>query len=127
MTRAFLFIALAACTESPPIEYTGEARRFVIDSIAVPQNNSEARDFALDVDGRGGVDNQLGMVIGTLTNFDDITTHAPDMIASDAIASSVELVADDFTSDDTVALRYFGADDEHADLVGGALANGSFE
>jgi hypothetical protein len=128
MTRPLLFLAFAACaTESAPdIEYTGEARRFVVDSIAVPLNNSEARQFGLDLNGDRTVDNQLGMVIATLTNFDDVTEHGADMVASGVIASSVEIVADDFANDDTVAVRYFGADGEHAELIGGALAEGRF-
>jgi len=127
MKRACLLFALAACAAEPDIEYTGEARRFVVDSIAVPKNNTEARQFGADLNGDRTVDNQLGMVIATLSGFaGDITMHPNDMIRSGAIASSVELVANDFASDDTVALRYFGADGEHAELVGGALTDGRF-
>jgi len=130
MNRACLLFALAACATEPAddIHYTGETRRFVIDQIAVPTVNNDARAFGADLDGDKSVDNQLGMVTATLNNLaGDITKHGPDMIASGMIASSVELVADDFDNDDTVALRYFGADGDEAQLVGGTLTNGTFE
>jgi len=46
----------------PPLN----VHRFVIDKQKVPQNNTEARMLALDLDGDVTVDNQLGMVLGTL-------------------------------------------------------------
>jgi hypothetical protein len=122
--------ALAACAAEPADDthYTGETRRFVIDQIAVPKTNADARAFGADLNGDKTVDNQLGMVIGTLNSLaGDITTHGPDMIAAGTLASSVELVTDDFDTDDTVALRYFGADGDDAQLVGGSLVDGTFE
>jgi len=41
--------------------------RYVLDSLLVPLNNTQARDYGLDLDNDGVVDNQLGMVMGTLT------------------------------------------------------------
>ena len=54
----------------------------MIDSIAVPMSSTEARAFGADIDGDHAIDNQLGMVLGTLAGFGNITTHGPDMIAS---------------------------------------------
>src|SRR5689334_13759302 len=109
MKRACLLFAVAACASDPdPIEYTGATQRFVVDAIQVPMHNTQAREYGIDLNGDKTVDNQLGMVISTLASFDDITTHAPEMIAAGAIQSSVELVADDLAGDDTVALRYIG-------------------
>jgi hypothetical protein len=119
--------ALGACASDPgPIEYTGVPRRFVVDSITLPTNNTMARELALDIDGDKRVDNQLGMVIGFLASFDDVTTHGDDMIAAGAIASSVEILADDFTTDDTVAVSYVGIAGESPLLVGGSLEAGAF-
>jgi hypothetical protein len=128
MKRACLLFALAACAAEPaPITYTGQARRFVVDSIRLPINNTEARQFGADLNGDRTVDNQLGMVTGTLAGISgNITTHGDDIIAAGALLSSVELVADDFTNDDTVALRYFGADGDTADAIGGELTDGRF-
>ena len=129
MKRAWLlFLALAACTSDPSErELTGETRRFVIDSIAVPKNNAEARDMGMDIDGDHKVDNQAGMLVGTLTTFGDITSHGSDIVASGAIASSVEIVADDFANDDWAGVCYLGADGEDATHVGGTLTDGMFE
>ena len=41
---------------------------YVMDTLRVPTNNNEARDFGLDLNGDGTVDNQLGMVIGTFAS-----------------------------------------------------------
>jgi hypothetical protein len=127
MKRACILFALAACATDPdPITYTGESRRFVVDSIRVPLNNTEAREFGADLNGDRTVDNQLGMVLGTLSSLSgNVTTHGDEMIAAGTIMSSLELVADDFTTDDTVALRYFAADGDTADLIGGEL-DGAF-
>ncbi|HEX5058481.1 MAG TPA: hypothetical protein VFV99_03930 [Kofleriaceae bacterium] len=129
MKRACLLFALAACTAEPAeINYTGETRRFVVDQIAVPLTTNEARATGADLDGDRTIDNQLGMVTATLASVaDDVTKHGNDMIASGVIASSVELVADDFTTDETVALRYFGADGDDAELIAGSLFDGTFE
>jgi hypothetical protein len=128
MKRACLLFTIAACASEPTtIDYTGETQRFVIDSIMVPKNNSEAREFGFDIDQDRTIDNQLGMAIGTLASFKDITSHGPDMIASGALASSIEIIADDFNNDTSVALHYFGSDRARAELVGGRLHDGAFE
>jgi hypothetical protein len=129
MNRACLLLALSACASDPePIEYTGETRRFVVSSIRVPTSHSESREFGLDIDGDRTIDNQLGAVTATLANLAQlISTHGDDMIAAGAIASSVELVADDFLRDDTVALRYIGIDGEPVELIGGVIIDGRFE
>ena len=127
MKRACLVLALGACAAEPTRpDYTGQTRRYVVDSIAVPTHQSEARAFGADLDDDGAIDNQLGMVIGTLAGFGDVTVHPDDMVASGVIASAVELVADDLDDDDTVGLRFLGADGDTAELVGGALAGGRF-
>lgn len=128
MKRACLVFALAACASEPePLQYTGPARRFAVDAIALPLNNTEARAFGADLNGDRTVDNQLGMVISTLSSISgNVTTHGDDMIAAGVLASSVVLVADDLSRDDTVALRYFGADGDEAELIDGALASGRF-
>ncbi|HEY5924394.1 MAG TPA: hypothetical protein VIV11_22105 [Kofleriaceae bacterium] len=129
MKRACLVFAVAGCASEPPdtINYTGETRRFAIDQINVARTNTEARAFGTDLNGDRTVDNQLGMVISTQSSFGNITDHGPDMIASAAIASSVELVFDDPVSDETVALRYFGNELDEPKLVGGTFSNGTFE
>jgi len=42
--------------------------RYVMDSLLVPMNNTQARDYGLDLNGDGTVDNQLGMVMATMSS-----------------------------------------------------------
>src|SRR4051812_35657854 len=42
--------------------------RYVLDKERVPTTNNEARLFGLDLNGDATIDNQLGMVIATLTS-----------------------------------------------------------
>jgi hypothetical protein len=131
MHRAWLLsLALAGCIADgnpDPMQYSGETRRFVIDSIEVPRSNTQAREFGADLNGDKTVDNQLGMVTGTLASWGNITEHGGDMIAAGVIGSSIELIADNFDTDDTAALRYLGTDTEYAELVGGKLVDGRFQ
>jgi hypothetical protein len=121
MNRALLVLLFAGCASETTTEYTGEPRRFVVDALDVPTNNTQARAFGLTINDDRSVDNQLGMVIGALAGFGDVTTHGPDMIAAGVIASSVELVADDLDNDPTVALRYFGADGAETTPIRGEI------
>jgi hypothetical protein len=115
-------LLLAACASEPSNDitgpYTGPTTRFVVDRIDLPMMNTESREFGDDLNGDGIVDNQLGMVVATLANFDTVTTHGADMIAAGAIASSVEIVADNF-GDSIASVRYLGADGELGVAVGG--------
>lgn len=114
--------------------FTGESRRFVVDSIRLPRSNAEVRGLAgyLDdgaVDDEDAPDNMLGSTIVTLGAVaDDITHHGDEIINGGAIASSVVITADDFTNDPTVSVLYLGDDDDTTGvLVGGQLTDGVFE
>ncbi len=106
--------------------FTGETRRFVVDSITVPHTNTEARELGGDLTGDERVDNQLGMVIATLSNMGNVTTHGSEIIAAGAVASSVEITADSFTNDRTVSVRLVGADGEDATATGGRFVDGAY-
>lgn len=45
----------------------GTSNHYVLDQVLLPTNNTQTRDYGLDLDGDMNVDNQLGMVIATLT------------------------------------------------------------
>lgn len=66
------------------------AHRYVIDHERLPTTNNEARTYGLDLDSDGVVDNQLGMVIGTLAGMGfDVEaplTHAIDTGATIMLA-----------------------------------------
>jgi hypothetical protein len=120
----------AACAiqygDDPPPPVTGPTHRFIVDSIDLPKTNNQAREMGDDLNGDRVVDNQIGMILATLNSQGDVTTHGVDMIAAGAIASSVEIVADDLRNDGTVAVTYRGADGDAADAVTGAMTDGWF-
>ncbi len=128
--RPLLLIALAACTSQPSDitgPYTGPVHRFVVDRFTLAQHTSEAKQLGDDLDGDGTVDNALGQVTGTLASYMDLTTHAPDMIASGAIASTLELQAADLVNARVVGATYYGATGDPATVAGGSITAGSFE
>jgi hypothetical protein len=123
-------IALAACGTDEPADitgpFTGATRRYVVDAITLPMTTSDARAAADDLDGDGTVDNAVGNAIASLAQQGDVSLHGADMIASGVIASSVEIVADDLTDDDTVSVTYHGHDGDATVEVGGKLVDGRF-
>ena len=106
--------------------FTGEVRRFVVDEIRLPLTRAQSDAMAGDLDGDMVLDNQLGIVITGLELQHDVSPHAADMIRAGVLASSVEIQADDLGDDDTVAVWYFGADGDAAQLIGGRFEGGVF-
>jgi hypothetical protein len=94
-------VVLGACS-SAPVEH------YAIAALDLPQTTSDAEAFGVDLDGDGTVDNQLGVIFSALVSTHDATTHAADMIASGAIASTLDV------GDDT---RYHGKADGDAILL----------
>jgi hypothetical protein len=129
-TSCAVLFAAACTTQSSNDDvvgpFTGPTHRYVVDSIELPKTNTQAREMGDDLDGNQTADNQLGMVISTLVNQGVGTTHAPDMIASGALASSFEIVADDLANDDAVSVLYRGNDASGGVLVGGRIVDGVF-
>src|SRR5207253_946744 len=89
--------------------FTGTSHLYVVDQFLPPMHISEARAMGDDLNGDGQVDNQLGMTMSTLATSQDATTHGADMIASGALASSLEILADDPLNDPTVGVAYYGS------------------
>lgn len=121
-------LSLCACADDGAIvgPFTGETHRFVIDSIDLPKANIDARATAEDLDGDGTPENQLAASIGSLSAYGDAQQHASEMFASGAIASSIEIQADDLMNDPTVGVTFFGRDGAPARVVGGSLVDGHF-
>ncbi len=124
----FVAVLLGCSAESTDVTgpFTGPTHRFVVDGIVVPRDSSEAGRLAADLDGDGAPDNAFGNVTGVLATTNDLSTHAPDMIASGALASVVTLQADDLTADDAAGAVYLGAEGEPAVIAGGRLTAGAF-
>jgi hypothetical protein len=130
MNRTWIvFALLAGCTGGPDDvigPFTGTPRRYVVDSFTLPRSNADARALAQDLDGDGVVDNTLGMVISTMSQYSDITDHADDMIASGALASTFIIQANDYWDDPTVSVTYYGSDGAPATRVGGTFQESLF-
>jgi hypothetical protein len=129
MKRSLILVVVAACSSDGSSDvvgpFTGTTHRYVVDKLTLLQ--SDARyELGDDLDGDGMIDNQLGTIISALSMTHDTSTHAADMIAAGSLASSVLVEADSLGSDDSVGVRYFGADGDPATVAGGRIHNGTF-
>ena len=61
-------LPLVACTDDGASAPEGPVNTYVVSEASVPVNNNQAREFGLDLNGDKSPDNQLGMVLGTLSN-----------------------------------------------------------
>ena len=132
MRWLLLVAACAACgSDSNDVvgPYSGQVTRYYIDSIRVPRDNAQALAVAGDLDGDDAVENQFGNVTGVLAGTTDLASIADsdDMIASGAIASVVEIQADDLANDSSVGVTFIG-DPSELDRIpfGGRFVDGAF-
>ena len=100
--------ALVACgggeegTEPP----SGPHYTYVVDSVTVPRNNSEARDIGLDLTNDGTIDNQLGMVLGTLAGQGfDVQGTLTEAVDAGSIILLLDLQTPSFSSTRGAGLR----------------------
>ena len=98
----FLMAALTACGgggddgTTPP---SGPHTTYVVNTVTVPKNNAEARSIGLDLDGNKTIDNQLGMVLGTLAGQGfDIKKTLDDAVNSGSIILLLDFQSPNFTS-----------------------------
>ena len=81
---------------------------YVLDTLLVPTNNNEARDYGQDINGDTTIDNQLGMVIGTLASMgidaQGTVTHS---LSVGSTISLVDLYANDFTTEPAATVAMF--------------------
>lgn len=128
--RRLLLLTVLGCSSTPSDDvtgpFTGEVHRFVVDGFTIPRDSASASTFAADLDGDDKPENQFGTITAVLATTNDLSLNAPDMIASGALASTVEIQADDLGTDPTVAVRYFGAEGDAVTLAGGELVDGAF-
>ncbi len=84
---------------------------YIIDHEIVPQNNSQARTYGLDLNNDGTVDNQLGMVFGSLATMGfDSQTSAQTAVDRGVTLLLFDLATTDFTTATGAAgTTYYGA------------------
>lgn len=125
-----LLAVLAACGDDDGGDvrgpFTGEVHRFYLTSFALPIDNDSTNALAADLDGDDRTDNALGVVLTSLGVAGDLTDHGPDMIASGAITSYIEIQADDLENDDSAGVTFYGKDGDAATVAGGRITNGAF-
>jgi hypothetical protein len=97
---------------------------FVIDHETVPTNNTEARADGLDLNGDGTVDNQFGMVLGTLSSMGfDIQGAVSKSVDTGATLMLADLYALDFANTaGATFMVYDGANPSPAPCNGSADA-----
>ena len=82
--------------QAPP---SGPHYTSVASELTVPANNTQAREIGLDLNADGTVDNQLGMVLGTLSNQGfDVQTTVDDAVAKGSIILLLDLQTPSFSS-----------------------------
>lgn len=85
-------LSASACTTDPLEPPTGKVVDYTMTQELLPLTNTEARDHAVDLNGDGAVDNQLGMVISTLSGQGlDATKDTDKAIASGELTLHTEL------------------------------------
>jgi hypothetical protein len=106
--------------------FTGDVHRYKVDKLTLPSTTALQNEFAGDLDGDESGDNQLGLIVAAITQTNDTNKHVPDIIASGALASALELQANDLVDDSSVGATYIGKAGADSTVAGGMLEAGSF-
>lgn len=114
LLRSFLLAAalpmtLVACGddggESQPTP-EGTHYQYVASQAFVPTNNNQAREYGLDLNGDKTADNQLGMVLGTLSTMGfDVQATIDDAVLEGSIILLVDFQTKDFTNTTAAGLK----------------------
>ena len=117
---------LAACASSPPPDapFTGEVHRYTIDRYDLPRTNYEARVAGDDLNGDRSIDNQIGVVIGTLGSQMDFPPNPADLRA--LLPTAIEINAHDLIDDDHVGVSYVGRPGDVSTPATGTFAGGIY-
>jgi hypothetical protein len=115
-------------SSSPAAEATGPHTTYAVDHIYLPTNNTEARAYALDLNGDRTLDNQLGMVLGTLASMGiDSENATAGAVQSGAISLVADLQTPSFTDARAAGFTIAPAADAQIDApLVGRVTNGVF-
>lgn len=105
--------------------FEGTATRFYVATLTMPQQRN---DFAVDLDGDGNVDNQLGNIFGGLEGLARLNNEFyQDLVAARVIDASVDVISSDpaLRNDPHVGVRWNGARGIEGDDTGGVLVDGT--
>lgn len=112
MRAAPIAMLLAACGTEPAPVPTGPHHQYVVRELVVPRTNSEARAYGLDLNADRAIDNQLGMVFGTLKSLGlGVDTTAQEAVVRGGLNLLVDLQAPDLVATEIAGVTtYLGAD-----------------
>lgn len=89
----------------------GTHYHYVANKVYVPTNATQAREYGIDLDKNGTVDNQLGMVLGTLAGMGfDIQGTIDKAIADGSIILLVDFQTKDFMNTAAAGVQVFLGD-----------------
>lgn len=89
----------------------GEHYRYVADTVLVPTTQTQAREYGLDLDGDGPVDNTLGMVLSTLGGMGfDVQTTIDTAVAEGDIVLLLDFQTKDFMNTTKAGVQVFLGD-----------------
>jgi hypothetical protein len=98
----------SACGGSDTIVPEGTHYHYVANKALVPTNNNESREYGLDLNGDGTVDNQLGMVLGTLAGMGfDIQATIDKAVLEGSIILLADFQTKDFMSTAAAGVQVF--------------------
>ena len=112
MHRSLVLVAVVACTDNVPPPPVGAHYHYVMSGEHVPRSNTEARNWGLDLDGNSSIDNQLGMVLATLTSMGfEIPANAERAIDRGEVVVLIDLQTSSFSNNSSAGFTlYTGTD-----------------
>lgn len=108
LLAAILPLSLVACggDDGGTVIPEGTHYQYVSKRAFVPTNNNQAREYGLDLNNDKTVDNQLGMVLGTLATMGfDIQGTIDEAVAEGSIILLVDFQTKDFTNTTAAGLK----------------------
>jgi hypothetical protein len=107
------FIAACGGDDEGNVVPEGTHYHYVANKVFVPTTNTQAREYGLDLNKDGTVDNQLGMVLSTLGSMGfDIQTTIDKAVAEGSIILLADFQTKDFTNTTAAGIQVFLGDNE---------------
>jgi hypothetical protein len=105
------FIAACGGDDEGNVVPEGTHYHYVANKVFVPTTNTQAREYGLDLNKDGTVDNQLGMVLSTLGSMGfDIQTTIDTAVAEGSIILLADFQTKDFTNTTAAGIQVFLGD-----------------
>jgi hypothetical protein len=112
LAAALMPMSLVACGgDDGNVVPEGMHYHYVANAVYVPTSNTQAREYGLDLNADGTVDNQLGMVLSTLAGMGfDIQATLDTAVAEGSIILLADFQTKDFTNTTAAGIQVFLGD-----------------